>query len=201
MQKIFLIRHGQTEWNLKGKTQGKQDSNLTEKGINDAKLLAKRLMEEHIDVIYSSTLKRAKDTAKIISDELYMPILYDDGLVELNYGEWEGLTIEEIRAKYPEELDNWFNRPHLAIFPMGEELQKAQERIVRTFNNIVNSNKDKNILIVGHSTMIKLLLLNLLDMNLSGYNRLKQSNCALNVIGIRRDEHVLLQYNDTCYIK
>lgn len=202
MNKIFLIRHGQTDWNLEGRTQGIQDSNLTEKGIEDTKLLAKRLREEEIHVIYSSTLNRAKKTAKIISNELNIPVKYNEDLVELNYGEWEGLTIEEIRNKYPEQLDNWFTRPHLTIFPDGEDLIKAQERVVTAFNNILNENKEKekNILIVSHSTMIRLLLLNILDMNLSSYNRLKQNNCAINVIGIRRNEPVLLQYNDTCYM-
>lgn len=200
MKKVFLVRHGQTEWNLQRRTQGVQDSKLTEKGMSDTSFLADKLSHEDIEVIYSSSLNRAKETATIIANKLKVPVLYDKGLIELNYGHWEGLTIDEIRKRYPEELEKWFAKPHTAVFPKGEQLHKAQERIVSTYLNILNSNQNKNILIVSHSTMIKLLLLHLLGMSTSSFNRLKQGNCAINVIGIRNEEHILLKYNDTCHI-
>lgn len=200
MKKIYIIRHGQTDWNLEGRTQGIKDSNLTQKGIMDARLLSKTFKKLDIHSVYSSTLNRARATSEIVAEELGLPIYYNNGLVELNYGFWEGLTIEEIRRRDPEELEKWFTTAHLAVIPNGEKLKIAQERIVAVFNKIVNDNKEENILIVSHGTMIKLLLLHVLGMPLSGYNRLKQDNCAINTIGIRNNQQILLQYNDICHL-
>lgn len=88
--RLLITRHGQTDWNVAGKTQGRTDTELNETGIEQAKTVREKLMNYDIDVILSSTLKRAKKTAEIIADKRNIPIFYDEDLVERSYGEYEG---------------------------------------------------------------------------------------------------------------
>src|SRR3712207_163192 len=107
MTTIYLTRHGQTEWNLNKRLQGWKNSPLTKLGISQAKALGERLKDTQIDVIYSSPIERAYKTAEIIKGNKDIEIIKHDGLKEFNYGDWEGLTIDEIEKNpiYTKELD------------------------------------------------------------------------------------------------
>ncbi len=200
MKLLYIIRHGETDWNLQGKVQGKQDSQLTKLGLKQAELLANRLMGENIEVIYSSGLQRAISTASIIADKLNLPYFCNDALNEINFGLWEGLTNEEILKEYPAELRTWRNSPHKSTIPGGEKLALAQKRAVDFVRTLVSDSTGKNILLVSHATIIKLLLMHILEMELYNYYRLKQDNCNLNVVAFRDHGPVLLKYNDVCHI-
>ena len=201
MKKLYITRHGETNWNLQGKTQGIKNSVLTKRGLLQAKTLAMKLKNENIQGIYSSDLSRAKSTAAIIGGLLGIP--YNDSIClrEVNFGKWEGLTNDEIIKKYPIQFQNWRNKPHMFWPPEGENLKKAQERIVLFIKNLIDVSQKDNLLIVSHSTIIKLFLLYIMDMNLSNFYKLKQSNCCINVIGFGNYGPVLIKYNDTCHIK
>lgn len=201
MKKLYIARHGETDWNLQGRTQGIKDSELTELGLQQADLLAGRLIDENIEVIYSSCLSRAKSTASIISNRVNVPYFCNEDLNEINYGRWEGLTSQEIKGLYPNELKKWRNEPHNACIPEGEKLLAVQERIVNFFERLINNSFHANILVVSHSTIIKLLLLHILGMELCSYYRLKQQNCSLNIISFENYGPVLLKYNDQCHLK
>ncbi|SDK48484.1 histidine phosphatase family protein [Natronincola ferrireducens] len=201
MKKLYVVRHGETNWNLEGRTQGIKDSQLTDDGLLQAQLLAKRLIEEKIEVIYSSCLLRAKSTAEIISKILKLPYYCDKNLNEMNFGQWEGLTNEQILKLYPSELKTWRNYPHETCIPSGEKLISVQRRIVEFVENVLKNTKEKNILIISHSTIIKLLLLNVLNMDICNYYRLKQENCCINIIEFRNYGPVLLKYNETGHIQ
>ncbi|AKL95400.1 fructose-2,6-bisphosphatase [Clostridium aceticum] len=201
MKKLYIVRHGETNWNLLGKTQGIQDSELTKKGLIQAHLLADRLLKENIEIIYTSYLNRAKSTAMIIKSQLKVPCYYEEGLNEMNFGKWEGLTHEEILQSYPKEFKKWRNFPQEASIPEGEDLKFAQKRIVKFVEKLLITTEKNRILLISHSTIIKLLLLHVLNMDLSNYYRLKQDNCSINIIDYREYGPVLLQYNDTCHIK
>ncbi|WP_081562049.1 histidine phosphatase family protein [Clostridium formicaceticum] len=200
MKKLYVVRHGETHWNLQGRTQGVQDSELTELGFTQAHLLANRLLKENIEIIYTSYLARAKSTAMAIKNKLQVPCYYEESLNEMNFGRWEGLTHKEISQCYPKELKQWRDAPHEAFIPEGENLWFAQKRIVAFTENLLKSTEKNKILIISHSTIIKLLLLHILDMDLSNYYRLKQDNCSINIIGYKNYGPVLLKYNDTCHI-
>lgn len=95
MTKVYLTRHGETEWNEKGIMQGWGDSPLTELGKNQAKWLGERIRDLHIDVIYASPIGRAFNTAEIIRGDREIPLIAYDGLKEIKIGGWEGLNQEE----------------------------------------------------------------------------------------------------------
>ncbi len=199
MKKIYLVRHGETNWNREGRTQGRSDSELTPRGLMQAQELAKALKTEGIQEIYCSSLKRAALTGEIISKTLKIPIYYTDELMELGFGKWEGLTLKEIKEKYPRQLDSWHQQPHMANIPDGEELRAAQQRIFHYINTLIENSKLDTLLIVSHGTIIKLYLMAFLEMNLSQFYKLKQDNCALNVIEFKERGPVLIKYNEITY--
>lgn len=200
MKKIYLVRHGETTWNLEGKTQGIKDSQLSKNGLLQAEALGRRLSNENIEIIYSSSLKRARRTSEIIAGILGIPCQFNHQLIEMNFGLWEGLTIEEIGKNYPTELRRWRETPHEANIPEGESIINAQKRIVSYINGVILSSKENNILVVSHSTVIKLYLLHILNMDLSDYYRLKQENCCMNIIEYKCYGPVLVKYNDTSHM-
>ncbi|AEB76071.1 phosphoglycerate mutase [Clostridium botulinum] len=160
MTTIYLTRHGQTQWNLNKRLQGWKNSPLTELGISQAEALRDRLKDMELDIIYTSPIERAYKTAEIIRGDKKIEIVKNDGLKELNYGEWEGSTIEEIEKNpmYNEQLDNLFNHPKEYVPFGGETYEHLIERIDSTMNEILEKNKDKKVLIVTHGMTLKALI-------------------------------------------
>ncbi|ABR48782.1 Phosphoglycerate mutase [Alkaliphilus metalliredigens QYMF] len=200
MKQLFLLRHGETNWNLEGRTQGRRDSRLTPGGLQQAELAGQKLMNNKIQVIYSSNLNRAKSTAMIIKEQLGIPCHYDHGLSEMNFGEWEGLTIKEIESNYVDDFSCWRDTPHLTLIPKGENLKNAQKRIVEAIENIMIQSKKDRLVLVSHGAVIKLYLLHVLGMPLSNFYRLKQNNCAINLIEYKECGPVLVKYNDLSHL-
>lgn len=194
------MRHGQTSWNLEKRTQGGKDSDLTTLGIQQAESLSKKLENIKLNSIYASPLKRAYTTAEIIAKNQNLSCILDDRLVEMNFGDWEGLTHEQIKKSYPEEFKIWRSEPHMATIPNGETISIVQERMVAFLNDIIIKSGDENILVVSHSATIKLLLLHILSMDLNHYYNLQQDNCAINLITFKPYGPVLVKYNDICHM-
>jgi len=146
MTKIGLIRHGSTPWNKEKRAQGKSDIPLNQEGIRDAEKLAERLHTEEWEVLYTSPLKRAAQTAQIISNRLGLEISYDSRLQEVDGGLIEGTTEEERIEKWGSswrELD-------LGI----EKKERIKERGMSVINELVKRNTGKNILVVSHGALI-----------------------------------------------
>ncbi len=200
IKKLYLVRHGQTLWNLEGRTQGSKDSELTSLGLRQAEMLGNGLRKTRFDAIYSSPLKRALLTAEVISKMQNIEYTLDDRLVEMNFGEWEGLTTLEIEKSYSDNFRIWREEPHNAIIPKGESIEIAQRRMIEFVNECIMASSDENILVVSHSTTIRLFLLHILSMDLRHYYKLKQDNCAINLIEFRNHGPVLRKYNDTCHM-
>lgn len=156
MTKLYLTRHGETEWNEKGMMQGWQDSPLTELGENQAIWLKERMKDLHIDVIYSSPIGRAFDTAKIIKGDRDIPLIKDDGLKEMNFGLWEGQNQEILKAMNKENHFNFWNVPSKYV-PTGdgETFNEIKERSFKTVNKVLEKEKGKTILIVTHTITLK----------------------------------------------
>ncbi|MDI9475894.1 MAG: histidine phosphatase family protein [Natronincolaceae bacterium] len=200
MKKLYLVRHGQTLWNLEGKTQGSKNSGLTPLGFEQAKKLGEYFRDIELGEIYCSTLQRAYSTAQIIADIKNLDCKLDSRLVEMNFGEWEGLTRPEIKKRYPDDFRTWMEKPHLANIPSGETIEIAQKRMVDFVDDkIIKSDKD-TILVVSHGTVIRLLLLSVLSMDLKHYYKLKLSNGSVNLVEFRYYGPVLIKYNDTCHM-
>ncbi|HEY8361392.1 MAG TPA: histidine phosphatase family protein [Tissierellaceae bacterium] len=201
MTKIYLIRHGQSEWNLLYKIQGQKDAPLTDLGKEQARKLGERLVGEKIDIIYSSDLSRALETARIISSIVNKPVVATNEFREINFGPWEGLTLKEIRNKFKEEYSIWMSSPEKFRLEGAETLEALKRRVMSYVNKIIKENKDKNIAIVSHNATLKVIILSLLNIGLSYYKNFSLNNVSLSIIECRDYNNVLTLFNDTSHLK
>lgn len=197
---IYIVRHGQTEWNLLGKTQGHGNSDLTPKGIEQAELLADSMTKYQIDYIYSSDLGRAYQTAEIIGNKLNIEVEKTEALREMNFGTWEGRIIKDIIEEDPELYKMWRNEPHLAKIPQGETLSQIKERTDAFIKEINEKYDGKHIVLVTHSLCARIMLLSFLDSDVKNIYRINQANTALNIIELRDYGPVVMKMNDTTHI-
>jgi len=158
------MRHGQTDWNVKGKIQGSYDSELNNTGILQAEELGKKVLKSKykFSKIYSSKQKRAAKTAEILSEVINVDFVPIKGLEEMNLGEWEGLSWLEVQEKFPKEYEEWYNHRRYTKSPKGESYQDMLDRVLLVINKIINENSD-DIAIVTHSAVIKSLQCYLTD--------------------------------------
>lgn len=155
--KLYITRHGTTEWNLERRLQGWGDSPLTEDGKNRAIRLSNNLRDVDFDMIYSSPQKRALNTAKLIKGNKNTEIKTHDGLKELRYGVWEGMYLTDIEKKYPEDYFSYRNAPEEYVPKDGESIIDLFQR-VKSFLDEISSKNHKNVLIVSHGITIKVLI-------------------------------------------
>ncbi len=156
--RLIIVRHAEAEGNFKRIFHGWTDSEITEKGHKQAILVAERLKNEKIDIIYSSSMKRTLQTAEYISRIKGLPVIRTDALKEINGGDWEGKKWHALPENYPKEYDTWENRMHLHVMPNGESIKEFQERLIAELELIIRENTGKSICIVTHGTAIKTLL-------------------------------------------
>jgi broad specificity phosphatase PhoE len=159
MTEMWLVRHGQTDWNLAGIYQGQSDIPLNETGIKQASELALTLKGTHFDAIYSSDLKRAQQTAEIIAEQVKAPVFIDPRLREIRQGVWEGMTIEEVRQIFAPD----FNRdPELINVPRAEGAESLAEvitRMVEAANEIHDGHNGSRVLLASHGLAVAVLYL------------------------------------------
>lgn len=156
---IYLTRHGETEWNIEKRLQGRGDSPLTKYGIQRAKELRDRIKNIDIDVIYSSPIKRALNTANILRGNKNIDIVTDDRLMEMCFGDYEGKKIDIIQKENPNWDIKLIMQGNVEICaPNGENLKEVRERIFKLMNKIIAENIGKSILIVTHGITLKALM-------------------------------------------
>ena len=141
---LFSTRHGETDWNLYGKVQGKADILLNSKGIEQAKETMEKLKEENIDFIICSPLKRAKQTAEIINSEKNIPIIFDERVSERDFGEMEGMCKDDF------DFQTFWDYEKNVTYENAENIRAFFNRIFLFLDEIKKKYKDKNILLVTH---------------------------------------------------
>lgn len=202
MLKLYLIRHGQTKWNCESKTQGCRNIELSDLGVLQSKLVANKLkkIDENYLKIFTSDLDRCYVTAKIIAEELKVDIEVHRDLREMSFGEWEGLTHEEIRQSYYNEYLTWRNEPYNAAIPKGEDLKAVQARCLKAVRTIIDKYDDGSIIIISHGVAIKTIILGILGLDLKYFYNITLSNASLNKLEFREYGPVVINLNDTCHL-
>lgn len=201
MRKLYLIRHGQTEWNKKLTFRGRIDIPLNEQGRREAEAIAEALKDKNIDAIYASPLRRSMETAQPTAEFFRLETVPVKGLIDINYGDWEGLTFSEVKKRYKDDYEQWEKRPDLVRFPNGETLDEVTERSFAAFKGIIAENPGKSILMVPHRVINKVLLCALLGLGNSHFWEIKQDTGCVNLIEYSDDRFVLSLMNDTCHLK
>lgn len=154
MTQLCLVRHGQTDWNLEGRYQGQSDVPLNENGRAQAKSLAEQLKDQTFAAIYSSDLMRARDTAETVANHLGLPVQIEPRLREINQGEWEGVLVEDIKARYAEIWSQRTEDPASVRPPGGETVGEVAERVYAALDDIARRHPSENVLIVSHGLAI-----------------------------------------------
>lgn len=157
MIKLYIVRHGETDYNKKGKYLGRTDISLNSAGIAQVEELAKNSDNLNIDVIYCSPLKRAKQTAEFIKLKHGCEIIIDDHFIERSVGIYEGLTKEEAKRNYPEMYEQNITRIFNKAPLNGETINEVIKRVFFGLNEIKKQNKYSKIMIVTHGFVVKII--------------------------------------------
>ena len=198
---LYLVRHGETDWNKTNRFQGRTDIPLSEEGIWQAKQTKERLKNQ-FDVVYTSPLIRAVQTAKIISDDTNLfPTIYEN-LIEIDFGHWEGLPFDKIKDLYPKEHKLWKTDNNTAPLVGGEQsIKNASIRGKNAFLDIVNKNPNKRILLVAHGGLIKAGMVGIYNMGINMYHNMYIDNTSITTIKFFEDRKpLLLSLNDICHL-
>ncbi len=187
--RIFLIRHGETNWNKEGRFQGQIDIPLNENGKDQARRTFEYLRNISFNKAFSSSMSRPYETAQIIlQNKKHLKIEKIDSLVEISHGLWEGKLETEIREKWPVLLKNWHEKPEEVIMPDGESIKNVSERSVEAFEKICLSQKDNDLsLLVAHDAVNKTLICNILGINYSNIWMIKQGNGGVTIVDLFND--------------
>ena len=183
---VWLIRHAATE-NMEGRCYGWHDVPLSQDGIGQAESLAKRLARSRLSAVYASPLRRALETARILAAPHDVSVETIQGLAEIHFGDFEGLSYEEIQARFPETYQRWMDQPTAVRFPNGEDFHTLQRRALAAISSILARNVGNSIAVVTHAGIVRILLADALGIPDSHIFRLAQDYAAINRIDY--DDH------------
>ncbi|MEA3485134.1 MAG: alpha-ribazole phosphatase [Candidatus Aerophobetes bacterium] len=155
---LILVRHGQTDWNRETRIQGQSNIPLNEEGKRQAERIARQLSDKKIDTIYTSKLKRAYQTAHIIARPHSLRVIKDPRLNEIIQGDWEGLTLNEARKRYPVRFKKWLTIPLQTKPPGGESLENVKKRVDEALDEIRKRHSSQTVAIVAHEVVNAIIL-------------------------------------------
>lgn len=181
--RIVLVRHGHVEGISPPRFRGQTDLPLTSRGIRQAEMTRDLLAYlPRPAAAYASPLSRCITTAGIIVRPLSLTVVPMPSFLDINYGSWQGRSHQEVQQADPEGFARWFDAPHLAVIPGGETLSQLAERVAETMHSIVARHHGETVLLVGHDSVNRVLLLRALDLPLSRLWHLRQDPCAINLL-------------------
>ncbi len=220
MMNILIIRHGETDWNVENRCQGWRNIPLNANGKSQTVDTLKAIRNIHISKIYSSPLIRAYEMAYKISKVKKVPLFVIDDLKEVNFGIWEGKKIDFIKQKFQSLYHIWVTQPEKICFPNGENLKAFSQRVIKSFNKIVNENlkinNDKKlfskinnnslektkILIISHGMVNRIILCKILGLSIGQFRYLSNDNASISEIEVNSEGKLSLKrINDTCHLK
>ncbi|MCH7735982.1 MAG: histidine phosphatase family protein [Chloroflexi bacterium] len=200
MGTLLIVRHGETEWNAEGRIQGHTDIGLSEKGAEQARSLGGRLAGLPIDVAYTSDLRRSSETAKLALGDRDIVLIETPMLREYHKGAFEGMTLAEIKAQFPDEYPKYLVKD-LGYAPEGGETTRdASARMKKIFNQIRSDHLNENVLVVSHGGVLRAAMASLLGMPLEGNWSFVFGNCGLTMLDTHEDNAVLRLFNDTSHL-
>lgn len=202
MTTIVLTRHGHVDGINPPRFRGQHPVPLSEQGRQEAKMTADRIASTwQPAAVRTSPLERCVVTGGMIAKACGLEAATDDSLQDLNYGDWQWKTHDEVKECWPQLFARWHSAPHLVRFPSGDSLQDIVLRSADAFRTMAEEFADDTVVLVGHDSVNRALLLQLLDQPLSAYWRLAQDPCCINVIEYEKGTIRIRSINDTRHIK
>ena len=201
MTKIILVRHGQTPWNKDKIFRGSRDIPLNDQGREEARLAGEWLKGETIQAAYCSPLSRARETGEAIARHHGLKVEDLPGLTDLFYGDWEGLSLSEVKVKYADLYRQWENSPQTVRFPGGETLDEVKARSLAAVEQVVQRHPGQVVLLAAHRAVNKVLSAALIGLDNSHFWRLGQDTTAVNRFDWTGDAWQIMALNDTCHLR
>lgn len=201
MTKILLVRHGHVEGIQPERFRGRQPLPLTARGRAEAQAVAERVAGGwRPRKIYTSPLGPCVETGAAIAKACGAPTEVCDDLTDIDYGAWQFKTHDEARAANPALFAAWFATPHLVRFPNGESLQDLVARAGNVLRLVLSRHSGDTIVLVGHDSINRALILQLIDQPLSAYWRIAQTPCCLNEIDVSDGKICAQRINETAHL-
>lgn len=199
---VYLARHGRTAWNREEIFRGHTDVPLDDLGRRQARALGHHLARAGIGTVISSPLSRALETARIACAcwQGQDPRV-DGAFTDLSFGQWEGLSREQVQARYPELYRTWATDPGSTTFPGGESLAHVEERAWPALQRLAEAHTGEAVLVVTHRVVCKVLLARALGAGLGAFWRIRQDTACLNVLEWRDGRVEVVRMNDTCHLR
>ena len=195
---LILIRHGETLSNKEKRIQGISDVELSTVGIEQAHLLALSLKDNPIEAIHTSPLKRAMQTAEIINEFHRKELHTDKDLMEMDYGDFEGVSFKKIMDGEKDFIDKWMTDPASVKMPNGESLTQLQERAWRALKRIIN--KEENALVVTHNFTIATIICHIKNISLNEFVSACVGNASKTIISVQKDGIFIEAFNDRSHL-
>ena len=203
MTRIVLVRHGQTVWNKEVRFRGQIDVELDEFGLRQAKTTGQYVAARWpVSAVYASRMRRAMQTAQAVAGVRGLTARPLTGLLDLNFGAWQGLSPAQVAQQYPDLYRAWLQAPHTVQFPDGESLDIVRERVLGGLDEVVARHQGETVALVSHNVVNRVLLCGVLGLGNDHYWQLHQDTCAVNVFDVKEDgTYTLILMNDTCHLR
>jgi broad specificity phosphatase PhoE len=198
---VYVIRHGETAWNRKSVFRGRRDVPLDRRGALQAGLTAAALSGVELSGVYSSPLRRAVQTARRIAAPRGLDVTILPELTDMDFGDWEGRSHEQVARIDPEGLARWMQRPERSRAPNGESLAMARLRARAGLKRAIRENPGGTAVLVTHRVLCKLLLCEALGIGNEHFWAIRQDVCGISAIRCEGGRLALLKLNDTCHLK
>ena len=200
MVKLILVRHALTVDNQKSRLSGHIDSSISEEGKEQIDKITNYLKDFDIDKIYTTTSSRTKDTVKKLSELKSIEIIEKESLIEISFGDFEGLTFDEIKDKYPKEFQDMIEKGYEYKYPNGESLIDSYNRVCIELDNIISNNDDRTILICSHGGTIRNIITYLISNSYKYHWNFKIDNGSVTILEVQDGFTVITAMNNTSFI-
>jgi len=197
---VYLVRHGQITSNTTGFYSGRSDEDLNDLGYMQARMLSSRMAGLAIGSVYTSPLRRAYTTARILAEPHSLGVNVLDDLIEIQLGDWQGQYEDEIGRRWPELWKQSQTDPSELTLPNGESFSQVAVRAVRAFETVLAASRGGQTVIVTHDVVIRILVAHVLGVPNSIYRRLEIGNASLSTIRVAGGNKQLLTLNDTSHL-
>jgi probable phosphoglycerate mutase len=174
---------------------------LDEVGVKQAEATAKRVADYPVRAIFCSPLKRALTTGSVIARQLNLETKLLPGIIDIDFGSWQGLSPEEAAARDSDLYATWLKSPQLVRFPGGESLSEVRQRVAIAVEELIKQYTDETVALVSHRVVCQILILHLLGLDNSRFWQIGQDVCAINVFEVNNGKAYARLLNDTCHLK
>lgn len=198
--RLLLLRHAETDWNRERRFQGWRDVPLSATGREQAESAARLLATTRLDAVWSSSLARARDTAALIAAPHGLPVQETDAFREMGFGEWEGLTRDEVRARFADAHRTWAEAPHEACWPGAETLAMVRDRALAGLAALRAAHQGQTICLVSHGITGRLLILEALGLGLDRLWSFQLSSTGISELEFRDDWTTLHRMNSLIHL-